>query len=134
MARKFSEKKAKMGASFVIGNEPSKSWDLSTVLRQSTLNVAYDQIFTSIVDSAQNHIKLADELNSQVVEVLKGVERKNEEAKKKELQFFQKLLADRDRLYTDRLKSKQKYDDDCAEVESFRQKQARWSSPIRPWL
>ena len=49
----------------------------------STLNVAYDQIITSIVDSAQNHIKLADEFNSQVVEVLKGVERKNEEAKKK---------------------------------------------------
>jgi formin-binding protein 1 len=49
----------------------------------STLNVAYDQIITSTVDSALNHIKLADELNSQVVEVLKGVERKNEEAKKK---------------------------------------------------
>lgn len=49
----------------------------------STLNVAYDQIITSTVNSAQNHIKLADELNSQVVEVLKGVERKNEEVKKK---------------------------------------------------
>ena len=99
----MSDKKAKMGASFVIGNEPSKSWDLSTILSQrwvtdrllringfltsipffSTLNVAYDQIIASIVDSAQNHIKLADELNSQVVEVLKGVERKNEESKKK---------------------------------------------------
>ena len=53
----------------------------------STLNVAYDQIITSIVDSAQNHIKLADELNSQVVDVLKGVERKNEEAKKKVSRF-----------------------------------------------
>ena len=59
----------------------------------STLNVAYDQIITSIVDSAQNHIKLADELNSQVVEVLKEVERKNEEAKKKVSQ-----LATRNRL------------------------------------
>lgn len=56
------------------------------ILRQyysSTLNGAYDQIITSIVDSAQDHIKLADEFNSQVVDVLKGVERKNEEAKKK---------------------------------------------------
>jgi formin-binding protein 1 len=34
LVRKFSEKKAKTGASFVIGNEPSKSWDLSTVLSQ----------------------------------------------------------------------------------------------------
>ena len=32
LVRKFSEKKAKMGASFVIGNEPSKSCDMSTVL------------------------------------------------------------------------------------------------------
>jgi hypothetical protein len=91
----------------------------------STLNVVYEQIVTSIFDSAQDHIKLADELNSQVVEVLKGAERKNEETKKKvslaaiftsfnlntyfchgskELQYFQKLLADRDRFYTDRLK------------------------------
>ena len=55
----------------------------TSILFSSTLNVAYDQIITSIVDSAQNHIKLADELNSQVVEVLKGVERKSEEVKKK---------------------------------------------------
>ena len=33
LAYKFSEKKAKMGASFIIGNEPSKGWD-STVFRQ----------------------------------------------------------------------------------------------------
>jgi hypothetical protein len=34
LVRKFSDKKAKAGASFVIGNEPSKSWDLNTVLSQ----------------------------------------------------------------------------------------------------
>jgi len=33
LAHKFSDKKAKMGASFIVGNEPSQSWD-STVLRQ----------------------------------------------------------------------------------------------------
>jgi hypothetical protein len=36
LVRKFSDKKTKAGASFVtgIGNEPSKSWDLNTVLSQ----------------------------------------------------------------------------------------------------
>lgn len=33
MARKFSEKKAKVETSFVLGNEPNKTWD-SAVLRQ----------------------------------------------------------------------------------------------------
>jgi len=36
-----------------------------------------------MVDSAQDHINLADEITLHVVEVLKGVERKNEETKKK---------------------------------------------------
>ena len=91
----------------------------------STLNVACDQVIASIVNAAQDHIKLADDLTSQVIEVLKGVERKNEEAKKKvrqlddslypifnayllvtlqEVQFFQKLVTDRNRVYTDRTK------------------------------
>ena len=33
LARKFSERKAKMEVSFVLGNEPNKSWD-SAVLKQ----------------------------------------------------------------------------------------------------
>ena len=54
-----------------------------TSISFSTLNLAYDQIIASIADSAQDHINLADQLTSQVVEILKRVERKNEEAKKK---------------------------------------------------
>ena len=46
-----------------------------------TLNVACDQVIMSIVDSAQNHIKLADELHSRVVEVLKEVERRTKRQK-----------------------------------------------------
>lgn len=80
----------------------------------------------SMASSAQDHVNVADALTSQVVDVLRVVEKKNEEAKKKvrlavcypanpkvltgslflgqELQFFQKLLADRDRTYAERLK------------------------------
>lgn len=122
LAKKAGEKKSKMGSLFILGNDPTKSWDANT-LKQSTLNAAYDEIIGSTTSTSQDHVTIADALTSQVVEVLGAVERKNEEAKKKEMQYFQKLLADRDRVYADRLKSKQKYDEDCVEVESFRLKQ-----------
>ncbi|KAG5633046.1 hypothetical protein DXG03_008700, partial [Asterophora parasitica] len=51
-----------------------------------------------------DHVNIADTLTSQVVDVLRTVEKRNEEAKKKEMLFFQKLLTDRDRVYADRLK------------------------------
>ncbi|KAF8158545.1 hypothetical protein B0H34DRAFT_797918 [Crassisporium funariophilum] len=123
LARKASEKKAKMESRFIIGDEPSKSWDSST-LRRSTLNNAFEEIMGSMANSAKDHVNLADKLSSEVVEVLRTVGKKNEEAKQKEVQFFQKLLSERDRVYGERLKSKQQYDEECAEVESFRQKQA----------
>lgn len=126
LAKKAGEKKSKMGSLFILGNDPTKSWDANT-LKQSTLNAAYDEIIGSTTSTSQDHVTIADALTSQVVEVLGAVERKNEEAKKKEMQYFQKLLADRDRVYADRLKSKQKYDEDCVEVESFRLKQGRAS-------
>ena len=55
-------------------------------------------------DAAQDHINLADALNGQVIEPLRATERKHEEAKKKQMQYFQKLLSERDRIYSERLK------------------------------
>ncbi|KAF8192143.1 hypothetical protein BJ912DRAFT_963009 [Pholiota molesta] len=124
LTRKASDKKAKTCAAFVVGNEPTKNWDENT-LSQSTLERAYDAIINSMITSAQDHINYADAIASQTIETLRILEKRNDDAKKKETLFFQKLLSDRDRVYSDRLKSKQKYDDLCAEVESFRQKQGR---------
>ncbi|KAK7469365.1 Protein BZZ1, variant 2 [Stygiomarasmius scandens] len=113
-----------MESLFVLGNDPTKAWSEST-LKQSTLNGAYDGIINSMVSSAQDHLNIAEVLTTQVVDVLKALEKKNEEVQKKEIQFFQKLIADRDRTYNDRLKTKQKYDEECEEVEANRQKQGR---------
>ncbi|KAJ2926614.1 hypothetical protein H1R20_g10481, partial [Candolleomyces eurysporus] len=124
LVRKAADKKAKMEQNIAVGTDPSKSWDINT-LKSNTLNAAYDEIINSISSTAEDHLGIADAVTSQVVEVLRVVERKNEEAKKKEMAFFGKLLQDRDRTYNDRLKNKQKYDDDCLEVEAFRQKQGR---------
>lgn len=56
------------------------------------------------MDTAQAHISLADSLSSEVIESLKGTERRQEEAKKKQEQYFAKLLSERDKVYADRIK------------------------------
>ncbi|KAF4590654.1 hypothetical protein EYR40_009250 [Pleurotus pulmonarius] len=105
LARRAAEKKSRTEASFVLGDEPTKAWDENT-LKRSTLDSAYGAIVTSLVNTAQDHINVADTLTTQVVDVLKAIEKKNEDLKKKELQFFQKLLSNRDRIYSDRVKSR----------------------------
>lgn len=124
LARKAAEKKSKKDATVVVGSEPTKAWG-EDVLQRSTLHNAYAQIISAMLESAQAHINLADSLTSQVVDVLKATERRHEEAKKKQEQHFTKLLSERDRAYSERQKSKQKYDDECDEVETYRVKQER---------
>ncbi|KAJ7095722.1 hypothetical protein B0H15DRAFT_826828 [Mycena belliarum] len=124
LTKRASEKRAKLVTALVVGDEPTKAFD-ENILNQHTLNAAFNEIIASMANTAQDHVNLADALSAQVVDVLKAVERKEEELKKKEMNFFQKLLAERDRAYGERLKAKQKYDDECSEVESVRQKQVR---------
>ncbi|KXN83109.1 Protein BZZ1 [Leucoagaricus sp. SymC.cos] len=124
LTRKAIDKKAKMEARYIVGEDPTKSWDNST-LKRSTLDNAYDALINSITDASQDHLSIAEVLASQVIEVMRVFERKSDDAKKKELQFFHKLLQDRDGKYAERLKSKQKYDAACEEVEALRQKQTR---------
>ncbi|KAF7346569.1 hypothetical protein MSAN_01885000 [Mycena sanguinolenta] len=127
LTKRAAERRAKLVAAFVVGDEPTKAYT-ETTLGQNTLNAAFNELISSMGDSAQAHVNLADSLNTQVVDVLKAVERKQEELKKKEMTFFQRLLTERDRAYGDRLKvAKQKYDEECSEVESVRQKQVRAS-------
>ena len=70
----------------------------------STLDKAYTQLLVSMSDTAQDHINLADAFNSQVIDPLKATERKHDDARKRQMQYYQKLLADRDRVYSDRAK------------------------------
>ncbi|KAI9465047.1 hypothetical protein BJY52DRAFT_1184087 [Lactarius psammicola] len=121
LAQKAVEKKNKKMALAVVGDEPSKQWNDDTLV-ESTLENAYSKIIASCVNSQQEHLSLADALNVQVVG---------------QVQFYQKVLADTDRIYNDRsklsqalirilaLQSKIKYDEECAEVETYRQKQER---------
>lgn len=70
----------------------------------STLGTAYSQLVTAIGDSAQDHSNLADSLSTQVIEGLRASEKRHEDAKKRQMQYFLKMLADRDKTYAERLK------------------------------
>ncbi|KAG1749300.1 hypothetical protein EDB19DRAFT_1681903 [Suillus lakei] len=123
LAKKASEKKNKNALLLVVGDNPTKACTES-MNQQNTLNHAYSEILSSMSTSAQDHINLAEALTSQITESLKAVERRNDDYKKKQMQFYHKILAGRDKIYAERIKSKQKYDADCAEVEVYRQKQS----------
>ncbi|KAH8825184.1 hypothetical protein DL96DRAFT_1712206 [Flagelloscypha sp. PMI_526] len=122
--KKAAEKKARMESTMVVGSEPSKGWN-QAILNDSTLYQAYTQLVTSLAQISQDHVAKADAVNTQVVEALKTLEKHNDDLKKKEMQFFQKLISDRDRSASDRLKSKQKYDDEAQEADAVRQKQVK---------
>ncbi|KAK0227303.1 hypothetical protein EDD85DRAFT_923263 [Armillaria nabsnona] len=81
------------------------------------LNTAYDGIIQSMTNTAEDHVNVAEVLTPQVVNVLKALGRKLR--RRYDMQFFQKLLSDRDRTYAERLK----YDEECGEVDLHRQKQ-----------
>ncbi|TCD63247.1 hypothetical protein EIP91_005803 [Steccherinum ochraceum] len=124
LIKKISDKKSRKMSALVLGTEPTKAWDDNTV-RQSTIDQAYSQFITSMTDTAMDHLTLADSLSMQVADELKATSKRHEDTKKKQVQYFQKVLAERDRTYADRIKYKQKYDEQCTEVELYRQKQER---------
>lgn len=70
----------------------------------STVNNAYSQLISSMLESAQAHVNLSDSITSQVVDSLRATERRHEDAKKKQEQYFTKLLSERDRVYSDHIK------------------------------
>jgi hypothetical protein len=43
----------------------------------------YDEIMNSMVNTAQDHVNMADALTSQVVEVLRAVGKRSEDSRKK---------------------------------------------------
>ncbi|EJC97857.1 uncharacterized protein FOMMEDRAFT_114603 [Fomitiporia mediterranea MF3/22] len=124
LAKKAADRKSKRIASLVLGEEPSTGWGEDT-LRMSTLDKAYSQLVSSLDSTAQDHSTLSDSLITQVADATKVLEKKHEDMKTKQYQFYQKLLSDRDKVYADRPKTKAKYDEECLEVESYRRKQDR---------
>ncbi|KAI0084817.1 hypothetical protein BDY19DRAFT_1043519 [Irpex rosettiformis] len=126
LARKAVDKKNKKIGALIVGLDSVKPADESTI-KQSTLDKAYSQLISSFAETAQDHVHLADELQLRVAEVLKATEKRHEEARKRQAQYYQKLLSDYDKVQSDCQKNKQKYDAECSEVAIYSQKQERSS-------
>ncbi|KIM26021.1 hypothetical protein M408DRAFT_330805 [Serendipita vermifera MAFF 305830] len=130
MTKKMQAKKAKRMQSVILGEDPAKTFTDDT-LRSSTLDAAYTQLLTGWEESASLHSTYSQELANGIAEELRKLEKKKEETKRNQMQFYAKLLSERDRLFADRAKSQQKYYDECGEVEAARQKQERSSAHDR---
>ncbi|KAF8758895.1 Fes/CIP4, and EFC/F-BAR homology domain [Rhizoctonia solani] len=123
IAKKAEEKRARHMTHAVLGEECSKAWT-DTDVRSSTLDKAFTALINSYENTASDHDSFASALSADVGDALKLLERSKDESRKKQMVFFAKLVAERDRIYGERLKAKQKYDEECDGVETFRQKQA----------
>ncbi|KAI0338929.1 hypothetical protein BDW22DRAFT_1409320 [Trametopsis cervina] len=128
LARKAADKKSKKIATLIVGPDPAKPVDES-VIKQSTLDKSYTQLIASFIDTASDHNTFADDLHTRISEALKATERRHEDAKKGQLQHYQRLLSERDKIYHEQQKVYHKYyiqyDAECSETMTYRQKQER---------
>lgn len=70
------------------------------------------------------HTSLSDALEA-AAGGLRTAERKEEEMRRKHVSFASKALAERERIYQERARAKNRYDETCHEVESQRQKREK---------
>ncbi|KAI9620105.1 hypothetical protein KEM48_008308 [Puccinia striiformis f. sp. tritici PST-130] len=119
--RKAMDKRSKREEALSVGLETSKPWNGTS----STLDTAWSKISSDANEEASDHTNLAESLSNEVCEVLKTCEKKKEATRKRHVEFGVKLLAERDKIYHDRAKAKQRYDDACSLVESTRVKQGQ---------
>lgn len=68
-------------------SQPIKCWRSLIGFPPSTLDIAYEALINSIGDATQDHLSVADALSSQIVEVLRVLEKRSDDTKKKVARF-----------------------------------------------
>ncbi|KAI7852598.1 hypothetical protein BDC45DRAFT_607176 [Circinella umbellata] len=91
----------------------------------STANAAWFSIVDQTHRISKCHYQLVDELNIDIIEVLKSTAARKEDARKKHVAFYQKLKAERDKTYAEKDKAKTAYHDACVEIQNVRNKIAK---------
>ncbi|POV95769.1 hypothetical protein PSHT_15488 [Puccinia striiformis] len=105
LVRKAMDKRSKREEALSVGLETSKPWNETSSLVKNIIRAN---------EEASDHTNLAESLSNEVCEVLKTCEKKKEATRKRHVEFGVKLLAERDKIYHDRAKAKQRYDDACS--------------------
>ncbi|KAG8979631.1 hypothetical protein FRB90_008042, partial [Tulasnella sp. 427] len=124
LARRAAEKRARTAAARIVGEDPAKAFG-DDAIKRNTLESAYAMLIEAYDTSAQDHSSFGEALSAQISQELKSLEQKKDGTRKNQLAAFNKTLTERDKIYNERLRAKQKYDEDCLEIESYRQKQNR---------
>ncbi|KAI9284157.1 hypothetical protein BC943DRAFT_326454 [Umbelopsis sp. AD052] len=125
LCRKYNSKKQKVTtkSSSAQPARQDDEWDWTD--KSSTTSNAWTSLLQQTEVVARTRQQLSEDISSGIVDVLKAVAIKKEEARKKHVAFYQKLRMDRDKAYGEKDKAKQAYDDACAEVENLRAKMDR---------
>ncbi|KAF9136636.1 hypothetical protein BGX30_010981 [Mortierella sp. GBA39] len=129
LVRKYQHKKEKKTAlTTQNGGVPASPLepDFDPALNDETTS---SRAWTSILNDTEALLRdrqqFSENLISKVYDPLKVLATKKDEARKKHVQFAQKLLAEREKSAQERDKAKAKYDASCEEVENSKQKQER---------
>lgn len=105
----------------VVGDDPAREWDDSLVARHTLLSALRQHLHVT-TQSAERHVKLADDTNDQVLEGLKRAESKKGEIVKRVKGYVQEAVDVRDQRESKREKCKSRYHEACQEVEAARAK------------
>ncbi|KAG0256464.1 hypothetical protein DFQ27_005706 [Actinomortierella ambigua] len=129
LVKKYQLKKEKKQAATqsALGGTPTSplDWDHDAGTEGATAWRAWAAILNETESMARDRHVYSESLLATVVEPLKNMAAKKEEARKKHVQFAQKLMTERDKSSQERDKAKAKYDTSCEEVDSAKQKQER---------
>ncbi|KAG8891241.1 hypothetical protein FRB99_003754, partial [Tulasnella sp. 403] len=123
IARRAAEKRAKSAIPRIVGEDPSKAYG-DDIQKRNTLEAAYAMLIEAYDTSAQDHASFSDALTNRMVQDLKILEQKKDATRRKQLAAFHKTLQDRDKTYGERVRARQKYNEECMEIEIYRQKQS----------
>ncbi|KAG0367239.1 hypothetical protein BGZ54_004196, partial [Gamsiella multidivaricata] len=125
LVRKYQHKKEKkLNQSGMPASPIEPDFDPS-ISDGTTASRAWTSILNDTEAMSRDRQLFSEALISKVHDPLKVLAAKKDEARKKHIQFAQKLLSERDRSAQERDKAKSKYDASCEEVESSKQKQER---------
>ncbi|KAF8475882.1 hypothetical protein BDZ91DRAFT_710506 [Kalaharituber pfeilii] len=118
LARKYFDKKAKRSATLSVGESPH----MTPGSLESASLVTWTSILNSTEILSKEHETLSVELLNQVADPLKDLAARYEDYRKRHEGLATKLQQERDLVYAELKKTKEKYDHQCKEVEAARVK------------
>ncbi|KAK9767615.1 Protein BZZ1, variant 3 [Basidiobolus ranarum] len=116
---KFDKRGYSMMPEMMNGEAPPGGADSSAVYKALTV------ILTETENIAKLRQEFADSLMSSVADPLRTLAQKKEDSRRKQMQFSQRLMSERDRFFHEKDKAKENYDESFSEVQTTRAKQER---------